>query len=145
LHKTAPQRYIYKINSSRLKKARWNINISVNEALLNDEIVSISESETIRFIDIENNSSSKIVYSTIKSILKDIKSIKKEPTSISNRDKIKELYAKKTETLLCKDYVAVVVNSEKDFDRMNDEKKAFFINGIRYNYFLGTSGGIKNT
>ncbi len=142
MHKTAPQRYIYKINSSRLRKSRWNLNISVNEALLNDEIVSIAESETIRFIDKENNTSSEHVYSIVKAITKEIKAIKKEPTSTDNRDKIKELYAKKIDTLLCKDYVAIVIDSNKDFDRMNDEK-SFFINGIKYNYLLGTSGGIK--
>lgn len=142
MHKTAPQRYIYKIDSSRLRKARWNLNISVNEALLNDEIVSITESETIRFIDSENNTSSNAIYETIKALTKEIKSIKKELTSIENRDKIKSHYSKKIETLLCKDYVAIIIDSEKDFDRLNNDK-AFFINGIRYNYLLGTSGGIK--
>lgn len=37
------QRYIYKIHSARLRKAKWNLTLPLAEARRNEEVVSLSD------------------------------------------------------------------------------------------------------
>lgn len=140
--KQPSQRYIYKINSTRLRKSKWNLNIDIEEAVNKKELVSLAESTAIRFIDGLNGTNTEYIYNQINSINKQLKQIKKLPTSIENRRNIKSLYQNKYNLLLVKDYICIVVDTMKDFNRMNS-KKGFYINGIRYKHLLGTPGGIK--
>ena len=140
--KYPPQRFIYKINSTRLRKSKWNLNINVDEASDKNELVSLAESELIRFIDIINKVNTKSIYKKVNNVYKDINKIKKLSTSIENRRKIKSLYNKKYDLLLIKDYVCIVIDNNKDFDRMNG-KKLFYINGVKFKHLLGTPGGVK--
>lgn len=141
---TSQQRFIYKIHTSRLKKSNWNLNVSIQEAQRFEELVPLSESTTIRFIDMENDLNNQKIYSLVKSLEKQIKNIKKQPTSIENRRAIKFLYDTKYEQLIIKDYICLVMDSNSDYDRAN-RKKGFYINGIKYKELLGTTGGIKNS
>lgn len=140
--KHSPQRYVYKINSTRLRKSNWNLNINIEEAINKKELISLAESTLIRFIDDLNGINTNDIYNQVYNINKQLKIIKKLPTSIDNRKKIKLLYDKKYNLLLVKDYVCVVVDNMKDFNRMNN-KKAFYINGVKFKHLLGTPGGIK--
>jgi len=142
LIKQPPQRYVYKINSTRLRKSKWNLNIDIQEAINKKELVSLAESTLIRFIDGLNRTNTQYIYNQIKSINKQLKQIKKLPTSIENRNNIKALYKNKYGLLMVKDYICIVVDNMKDFNRMNS-KKGFFINGVRFKHLLGTPGGIK--
>lgn len=48
---TTSQRYVFKIHSSRLRRANWKLSLTVNRARENKELVAISESQLIRFLD----------------------------------------------------------------------------------------------
>lgn len=130
-------RYIFKIHSSRLRKAKWNLNLSIPEAIKNEEMVSLADSTIIRFINKDKN-----IDEQANNIIKQIKTLKKNQTSIENSKKIKQLYTNLYNTLFIKDYVCIIIDKEKDFDRMNS-KKAFFINGIKFKRLLATNGGVK--
>ena len=45
------QRYVYKIHSSRLRRAKWNLQLTINQARENKELIALSESQMMRFID----------------------------------------------------------------------------------------------
>lgn len=132
-------RYIFKIHSSRLRQNRWNLNLTVKEAIDNKELVSLADSTTLRFINEGKN-----IDDTINNITQQIKALKKLPTSKENKDAIKSLYIKKYNTLFIKDYVCIIIDKEKDFDRMNDETH-FFINGIKFRRLTATTGGVKKS
>jgi len=142
LKKQSRQRFIYKINSTRLRKSKWNLNINIEEGFSKKELVSLAESTLIRFIDNLNNIDTENIHTEVKNIYKEINKIKKLPTSIENRNKIKSLYKKKYNLLLVKDYVCIVIDSNKDFDRMNN-KKEFYINGVKFKHLVGAPGGVK--
>lgn len=137
-HKTN-LRYIFKIHSSRLRQVKWNLNLTIPEAINNQELVSIADSEVIRFINKGCD-----IDTIANEIIKQIKHLKKQPTNIDNTKKIKEFYKQKYKTLFIKDYVCIVIDKEKDFDRMNSEK-GFFINGTKYRRLLATNGGVKKS
>jgi hypothetical protein len=132
-------RYIFKIHSTRLRKAKWNISLTIPEAIENEELVSISDSTTLRFInkdlDIETKANN---------FIKEIKNIRRKETSIENKKQIKTLYASLYKTLFIKDYVCIISDKNKDFDRLNS-KKGFYINGVKFKRLVGTNGGVKKS
>jgi hypothetical protein len=134
------QRFILKIHSSRLKLSRWSLDINLKEARDNEELISLGDSQLLRFIrEIKG-----INYSEkdIKEVKKQIKLLKKDKNSKKNREEIKKLYDKLDDMLYIKDYVAIVFEKKSDFDRATG-KKGCFINGKKYKRLIGTTGGVK--
>ena len=134
------QKFILKLHSARLRKARWNLTLLISEARRNDEIISLSDSQMLRFIDklngIENADA------LAKEIKNEIKTLRKQQNSLQNRKKIKVLYEKLGEIQYKPDYMCLIIDKEKDYWRAC---KGFKINGIKYVRLLGTNGGIKNS
>ena len=118
----------------RLRNTNWNLNITMDEAIRNEELIPIAENQNFNFIDIENNLDTNNVYKTVNEIENQIKEIKKLPTNIDNRRSIKLLYKMKFNNLLIKDYVCIVMDNNTDFNRLN--KKRIFINGIKFKNYL---------
>lgn len=108
------------------------------EARRNDEVISLSDSQMLRFIDKLNGIECGDFEA--KRVKKEIKSLKKEPNSLQNRRKIKRLYEELDSIQFKPDYMCLVIDKEKDYYRAC---KGFKINGIKYVRLLGTNGGIK--
>ena len=47
---TVMQRRVFKIKSSRLRKNKWNLKLPIEEAKKNEELISLADSTTLRFI-----------------------------------------------------------------------------------------------
>lgn len=135
-------RLIYKVNTRQLKKANWNLELPFDVAISDypDTVVSISDSQLLRFIDEINGTEN--VYKEINHIKNRLKREKQKPKSADSKMAIRELYRNLYEKQFQKDYVCVVMNNTKDYDRAN---QGFTINGIKYKRLLGTNGGIKNS
>jgi hypothetical protein len=134
------QRFILKIHSSRLKLSKWSLDINLKEARDNEELISLGDSQLLRFIrDIKG-----INYSEkeIKEVKKEIKTLKKDKNGKKNKEEIKVLYDKLDEMLYIKDYIAIVFEKKSDFDRATG-KKGIFINGKKFKRLIGTTGGVK--
>lgn len=137
--KTIKQRYIYKIDSSRLRRSKWNMSLSIEGAKESGELISVADSEVLRFIrDINKTTDDNTIYNEI---LDKISELKKNKTRIEDRRRMKELHAQLDKITFVKDYVTVVMRNNSDFDRAN---KGFSINGIKFKRLLATTGGVKN-
>ncbi len=136
----ACQKYIYKIHSTRLRKAGWDLTLPIPEARRNGEVISLSDSQILRFIDELNGLTNGDAVA--KSIKAEIRAIKREPISPLNTRQIKALYARLDEVQYKPDYMCLIIDREKDYRRAC---KGFKINGIPYVRLLGTNGGIKNS
>lgn len=134
------QRFILKVHTGRLRKARWNLTLPLAEARRNDEVVSLGDSQILRFIDELNGMAD--ADAVAKVVKKEIKNLKKEPNSLKNRRKIRKLYEKLDEILYKPDFMNLVIDSTADYRRA---VKGFSINGIRYVRLLGTNGGVKSS
>ncbi len=132
-------KYIFKIHSSRLRNSGWSLNLTIKEAKENDELVSLADNFVIRTLTKGKNIEEKA-----NSIRKDISKIKKLPVSKENKDAIRDKYIELYETLFIEDYVCIIVDKIKDFDRMNSDK-GFFINGKKFKRLLATNGGVKKS
>lgn len=134
------QKYIYKIHSSRLRKERWKLTLPIEEARRNDEVISLADSQVLRWIDELNGITD--ADKQAREIKQEIKRIRKEPNNIQNRRVIKQLYTKLDKLQYKPDYMCLIIDKEKDYYRAC---RGFSINGIKYKRLLGTNGGIKNS
>lgn len=134
------QRFIFKINSSRLRKAKWNLSLPLEEARKNDEIVSLADSQMIRWIDELNGVED--ADEQAKEVRREIRAIKKEPPSYQNKIAVRKLYDELDALQFKPDYMYLVIDRKKDYMRACSGYK---INGVKYVRLLGTSGGIKNS
>ena len=129
------------MQSKRLKQAKWNLTLSLQNAMKNkNDIVALNDSQILRWI-CELNGIENLDYEVSK-LKREIKFIKKQPKSKENKDKIKELYDKLYSLQYQKDYFCMIMNSDKDYDIAN---QGFKINGYKYHRLLGTNGGIKKS
>lgn len=114
--------------------------LPIDMARKNDEVISLADSQMLRWIDSLNG----ITDSDLKArkIKEEIKQIKREQNSIKNRRLIRQLYSELDELQYKPDYVCLIIDKEKDYYRAC---KGFSINGITYKRLLGTNGGIKNS
>lgn len=134
------QKFIYKIHSSRLKKAKWNLTLPLHEARQNEEVISLADSQVLRWIDELNGVTD--ADQKAREIKSRIRQLKKEPNSVQNRREIKRLYETLDEIQFKPDYMCLIIGSAKDYYRAC---KGFSINGNEYCRLVGTSGGVKNS
>lgn len=136
----ACQKYIYKLHSSRLRKSRWKLTLPISEARKNDEVISLADSQVLRWIDELNGITD--AEEKAREIKAEIKRLKSEPNNAMNRKAVRQLYAKLDSVQFKPDYMCLIIDKEKDYYRAC---RGFSINGISYKRLLGTNGGIKNS
>lgn len=134
------QKYIFKINTTRLKKAKWNLTLPLAEARRNDEVISIGDSQMLRWIDELNGCES--VEERVWEIRRAIRGIRRQESTVQNRREIRKLYNELDELQFKPDYMHLVIDKNKDLIRAC---RGFTINGVKYVRLLGTSGGVKNS
>ncbi len=142
---------IYKITSKQLKKANWNLTLPLKTAMREcpDCIVALNDSQCLRFIDEINNRQD--INEAVKCIQRKIKDIKKKPKTKDTKLLIGEYYNSLYGLQFQKDYICVIMESNKDYDRANQGFSINFgkVDGkdciIRYRRLLGTNGGIQQS
>lgn len=123
-----------------MRKERWKLTLPIEEARRNDEVISLADSQVLRWIDELNGITD--ADAQAREIKQEIKRIRKEPNNIQNRRIIKQLYTKLDKLQYKPDYMCLIIDKEKDYYRAC---RGFSINGIKYKRLLGTNGGIKNS
>lgn len=133
------QKYILKIHSERLRRSRWKLTLPLSEARKNEEVISLADSQILRWIDELNGVVD--ADAKAKAIKSEIAHIRKDQNSLLNRRRIKQLYSELDEIQFKPDYMCLIIDKEKDYWRAC---KGFSINGVKYVRLLGTNGGVKN-
>lgn len=137
------QFFIFKFNSDRLKKSNYNIEISVDNARKNSEIITINNSELIRtlFKFKKINYSQKEIDDLL--ILK--KKVKKAENTENNKKKLEDVTRKIEKILFIEDLVNIEFKNKSHYLHIL-KQKGFYINGIRFTPFMASAGMIrKNT
>lgn len=84
------QRFILKVHSSRLRRSDWNIQLTIDEARANNELIALSDNQILRFIDDLNGVINPEI--TISFIKNRIKKLKSNPNIRQTQNEIKNLY-----------------------------------------------------
>lgn len=138
------QQMVYKICSQRiLKSKKKNLVITPQEARLNDEIISLADSNVLRAIDELNGVDRAAVADKIGSIRAEIGKLRElSENKASARRRITELYRELDKLQLKTDYLMVVMDKPSDFDKIN---QGFSVNGVEYQRLVGTPNGVKKS
>lgn len=114
--------------------------LSLRDARKNEELVSLADSQVLRWIDELNGVTD--AEEKVRDRKSRIRRLRKEDVSAEQRKELKRLYQELDELQFKPDYLLLVIDREKDYRRAC---KGFCLNGIRYCRLLGTAGGIKNS
>ena len=134
------QKYIFKIHSGRLRKNRWDLVLPIDEARRNDEVISLADSQMLRWIDELNGIHD--ADEKAREIKSRIKFLRKQESSRSVTREIRQLYRDLDNLQFKPDYMCLIIDKPKDYHRAC---RGFSINGVKYKRLLGTNGGIKNS
>ena len=104
LEQKSVHKFIYKIESKRLKKAKWELSLPLKVAMRTcpEVIVSLNDSQCLRFIDEMNGV--KDLNERVRNIQKKIRSIKKQPKSRETKMLISNYYDTLYDLQFQKDY-----------------------------------------
>ena len=135
-------RHLFKLNSSRIIDADFNLTLTYSEAVRNAEVIALASSATLRMIDNINGKSSFEKEKEIKELKEKKNKILNKKNTRTNKLKIKEINEKIQKEIFIEDYLCVVMDTKGDYDKV---LKGFKINGIEYQRLLSTSGGVKKS
>ncbi|PRA08982.1 MULTISPECIES: hypothetical protein [unclassified Paenibacillus] len=135
-------RYVYKITSSRIRKADYNLHLTYQEATVNGEVASIGNHQVFRFIDrIRGYKEREQDLARIKLEIERLKTLK---TNAEHKRAMKKLHEELKNLKFADDYLLLVIENNKDYDRLNSSK-SFSVNGKKYKRLLATTGGAKSS
>ena len=141
MSKKLEQFYIFKIDSDRLKEHKFKINnLTTEQARLNGELVSISDSQLVRTIH-------RLIQKEVSPILlRDLREQKKriarKRNSIYNRKKLQEIIEQIDSILFIPEIVSVRFVNKTHYSKIL-EKGFFSVNGKHYVPFMASSGMIR--
>ena len=135
-------RYLYKVHSKRIVEVGMNLTLDYNEAIRNQEVISLASSTTLRMIEDIVGEGWKEKEKKINKTKKELKEIINKKKTNNNKKKIKEKQKELNDLTFMEDYLCVVLDTKGDYDKL---MKGFTINGISYKRLLATSGGVKKS
>ncbi|MBS5872518.1 MAG: hypothetical protein KIC46_00185 [Clostridiales bacterium] len=134
------QHLVFKLHTQRLKKAGWSLSLTLEEARRNGELVALSGSTLLRFIDELNGVENRA--DKIRALRTKLHTLRQAPSSPAVRREIKAAYDQLDRLQFQPDYLCLVMDSVSDYRRAN---KGFTVNGIPFVRLLGTNGGVKTS
>ena len=134
------QFWIFKFKSDRLKKSNFSIDISLDNAKINSEIITINSSELVRALFRYKNIN--FNQNELENLLLLQKKLRKVENTEKNRKKLIETTQKIEKILFIEDLVSIEFTNKIHY--LNILKKGgFHINGIRFTPFMASAGMIR--
>lgn len=132
--------YIYKIPSNKINKLT---HYSFKEASKDGNVVSIGDNLVLAKIReyYNDNRDHVSLYNQVQTIRKEMKLIRKEPTSPENIEKIKNLQSQLDDLLFVDDIINIKVVTKKEYRELG--RKGFDLNGKHYVRFMVGSGQMR--
>lgn len=138
--KKIQQFYILKISSERIRENNYKLNLDYNQAVKNQEIISIADSQLVR--SIHRLAESKYTQNYLNDLTNQKKSLSRKKNTSENRSKMSEIIGQITEILFIPQLISVSFSDKRHAFKMID-RHGFLLNGIRYVPFMASSGMIR--
>lgn len=137
------QRYIFKIHSRDILKSKnKTYELSIEQARQKQEIITIADSQLLRFIDDINRTNREDNNILYHDLHRELKRLRKENCTTNTRDNIKKIYAKLEKIQLVRDYLCVTIDKPDDIYKLDD---GFMFNGQQFKRLVGTPNGVKKS
>ncbi len=137
------QYFVLKINSSRLKDSNYKIKqLTLDQARLNGEVISLSNSQMIRTIQKLTNK--EFSQSSLSDLQKQKTILSRQKNKKQNRAEINSINKKIDEMLYIPEIISVAFDDKRHFyNILNSKQKGILVNGIRYVPFMASAGMIR--
>lgn len=120
-----------KFNSDRLKKFKYNIQLSIDEAFENKEMIALFENQLIdSILDITDRN---IDFNKIDELKNEIKRIKRLDKSDENSKLIKQHHDKINEMIFIPEYITIKMTTKSHYKQLY--KNGVIINGVKFKRF----------
>jgi len=130
------QYYIFKFNSSRLRKYKYNINLNFSQAVKNQELVSIGDSQLLRSLRFLKNEKHDQFY--IDSLFLEKRKIKNKRSSRENIQKLIAIENELNDILFIPEIISIVVNKNRDY--LHIINNGIIVNNKKYKRLLCGAG-----
>lgn len=130
---------IFKISSERIRSSGYILELSYNDAIRNQEIVHISDSQLIRSIHQITNS--KYNQKNYSELLSKRKYLSRKKNSKENRKELESVISEIEKLLHIEQIVSVFFSNKKHAEKII--KNGFILNGKKYSAFMASSGMIR--
>ena len=136
------KKYIFKIASNKILRSKKNLKISIASANKNLELIGITNSNLLNYIDFLNNINTQEGDKKIKLLKEEKKMLQKsfKNNNTINKNRIKKIYDEIENLNFKKDILFVEFSKKSDFKRL----KKFIVNEITFVRLLGTPNQLKN-
>jgi hypothetical protein len=134
------QYYIFKFNSSYLKKNNYKINIDLSKARKNNYVVSLGDSQLLRFVRKIKNQDTNQEY--LEELFKERKLLKLKPDSEKNRKRLIEIGGVVDSHLFVPEIVTIAFNDNRHYQKIM-EQGGFYVNGRKMVRLLASAGMIR--
>jgi hypothetical protein len=139
--KKLEQFYIFKIDSDRLKEHKYKIaNLTIEQARLNGELVSISNSQLVRTIHLLTGKN--VSSMQVRDLHEQKKRITRKKNNVYNRKKLQELIEQIDSLLFVPEIISVRFVNKTHYSKIL-ERGFFSVNGKHYVPFMASSGMIR--
>lgn len=130
---------MFKFDTDRIKRAKYNINIDLRAARLSGEIIAAGDNQVFRTI--RRITGKDIQFEKIDSLFSERKAIKRRTSSEKNIERLKELNTLIDNALFVPECISVVTVSKKDYKKLNNTD--FFVNGKKFVRLLCSAGNAR--
>lgn len=119
-----------------------NLNLSFSKARDRQEIITLADSQVLRFIDEINGVNREENKENYRNLRKELNSLKCQTKSPEIKKRVNEIYAEIESIQLITQYLCVIMDKPNDIDKL---KKGFVFNGESFYRLVGTSNGVKKS
>lgn len=120
-----------KFNSDRLKKFNYNIELTINEAIRNKELISVFENQLID--SILNITNRQIDIESIELLKNKINKIKKQPSSKENGQLLEQYQNEINEQIFIPEYITIKMDNKKHYEYLY--RNGLILNGVKFKRF----------
>lgn len=136
------QRYIFKVHSKDIIRQRFDYSLTITEARRNNDLITLADSQVLRFIDEINQVDRTENQLRYKSLIKELKDIRKSSKTSESKKRVKEIYRELEAIQMVEDYIDVIMDKPDDIFKLQN---GFLFNGKKFRRLVGTSNGVKKS
>lgn len=137
--KKLQQFYMFKFDTNRIKRAKYNIQIDLTTARLNGEIIAAGDNQVFRTI--RKLTGKDVLFERVDSMFSERKAIKRKASSESNIRRLCELNEQIDDVLFVPECISVITVKKSDYKKLNNVD--FFVNGKKFVRLLCSAGNAR--
>lgn len=142
--KKIQQYYIAKINANKIVAENYQLNYTLKDLRVNEELVSIGDSQVLRVI--RRLVGRETDYEDLNFLIKEKNRLKrriKKYNEQEEKNKLFEVLRKIDEYLYIPEYVSIVSENKTQYEGVAKKRSGFWINGKKYKRFMCSAGNAR--